>query len=311
MTESIYFQINRYSQPPLILFGTIGAIANQILFFSRRPLRSTSCSLYFRALSANDLIVLYLVVFPLWFTTQFGGDPSQKFDWYCKMKTYLSDSFYNLSPYFIVLACFDRLCTSSTNARLRKLATIRIAIFLIPAMTIFVFFAYFHVLIWYQLVHFPTISVCYSPNPIYNKAISLFALLFFCIIPPTLMIIFCCVTLILLRKQRRRIMPVNQTRLRQRDNQLLKMLIIYVLTHITCTVPFTVTFVTYVYTQAQSSQTLLNLFRLFSLLLNVNFAGSFYVYTLGTPFYRHELYNLLKAGRNRIIRPSTHVISAN
>jgi len=74
-------------------------------------------------------------------------------------------------------------------------------------------------------------------------------------------------------------MPVNQIRLRQRDNQLLKMLFIYVALNVTCTAPFSVTYV----------QLHVTLFRLFGLLLNVNFSTSFYAYTLGTPFYQREL----------------------
>jgi hypothetical protein len=311
MADSIYIQISRYSQPVLIIFGTIGALLNEILFFSRRQLRSTSCSLYFRALSANDFIVLYLVVLPLWYTSQFGDDPSSRFDWYCKIKTYLSDSFYTLSPYFIVLTCFDRLCTSSTNARLRKIATIRIAIFLISAITIFVFLAYSHIPIEYELLYFPTGSTCSSSNPIYTKILSLFLLLFLCIIPPILMIICCSVTIFLLRQRRRRIMPVNQARLRQRDNQLLKMLFIYVFVHIICTVPFTVTYVVLVFGPTQYSEIVVDLFSVSLLLLNANFATSFYIYTLCTPFYRHELYNLVRASRNRIIQLSTHILNVS
>jgi hypothetical protein len=33
MSDTIYFQFTRYSQPLLIIFGTIGAIFNRILFF--------------------------------------------------------------------------------------------------------------------------------------------------------------------------------------------------------------------------------------------------------------------------------------
>ncbi len=78
MSDAIYFQFKRYSQPPLIIFGTIGAVLNQILFFYRKSLRKSSCSLYFRALSANDILVLYTVVLPLWLSSQYRIDLSQK-----------------------------------------------------------------------------------------------------------------------------------------------------------------------------------------------------------------------------------------
>ena len=309
MADSLYVQVSRYSQPILILLGTAGALMNEILFFSRKTLRSTSCSLYFRALSINDLLVLYIVVLPLWYTSQFNRDPTRQFNWLCKLKTYLNNSCYTLSPYFIVLACFDRLCTSSTKARLRKIATIRSALVLIFSTTIFIFLAYFHVPIWYYLIRSSTTSSCSISNPAYTKVISLFLLVLLCILPPVLMIVFCCLTFILLRQQRSRVMPVNQRRLRQRDNQLLKMLSIYVLSHIICTVPFTVSYVVLVFSPTQVTPWMITFFQLSILLLNVNFSTSFYVYTLCTPFYRHELYNLFRYGRNRQIHPSTHVLS--
>jgi hypothetical protein len=309
MSDPIYFQFTRYTQPPLIIFGTIGAILNQILFFYRKPLRMSSCTLYFRALSANDLLVIYTVVLPLWLADQYNLDPSQNYNWYCKLKTYLTDSLYTLSPYLVVLACFDRLCTSSTNIQLRKIATIGIASYLIPAMIIFIFAMYFHIPIWYEVAPYLSISICYAPNPIYSKFVSLFILFFLCIIPPTLMVILCSITLMFLRQQRRRIMPVNQIRLRQRDNQLLKMLFIYVAFNVICNVPFAVTYVMLMFQQPRYVPMDITLFSLFGLLLNVNFATSFYAYTLGTPFYRHELSNLIQDFKRKLWRTNeVHII---
>ena len=293
MSDTLFFQFARYSQLPLILFGTIGAILNQILFFYRKPLRKSSCSLYFRVLSVNDLLVLYTVVLPLWLSNQFQIDFSQKYNWFCKVKTYFSDSLYTLSPYLIVLACFDRLCTSSTNVHLRKFATIRYATYLIPSMIALIFVSYSHVLIWYQLVPYQSIRICAAPNPIYSKFVAFFILLFLSTVPPVLMVILCSVTIILRRRQRRRIMPINRTRSRQRDNQLLKMLFIYVALHVICNAPFAVTYVMLMLEQPRYVLEHVVLFRLFALLLNMNFATSFYTYTLATPFYRHELYNLM------------------
>jgi hypothetical protein len=300
MSDALYFQFTRYSQPILIVFGTIGALLNQALFFYRKPLRMSSCSMYFRALSANDLLVIYIVILPLWLGNQFNMTPEKQYDWYCRLKTYITDCLYTVSPYLLVLACFDRLCTSSANARLRRFATIRVAFYLIPCMALFVFVAYFHVANWYQLVIYANVPYCTSPNPTYSKFIGLFILFFLCIIPPILMVTLCSITLMFFRQQRRRVMPVNQARLRQRDNQLLKMLLTYVAANLICTVPFAVTYVLLMFEQPRYLPLHVSLFRLFSLLLNVNFSTSFYAYTLGTPFYRHELYNLIQSIRGKL-----------
>jgi hypothetical protein len=293
--ETVYLQLNRYLIPATIILGTIGAVANQILFYFRKPLRTTSCALYFRALSGNDLIVLWFNMLSQWFETQFNISPMVQYGWYCKLYTYLNYTCYTLSPYFIVLACFDRLCTSSTNARLRKIATIRIATFLIPCMVILICIIYSFVLVWCELVPDPSYPYCAIINPIYSKFMAWSLLIFFCLIPPLLMIKFCIITFILLRQQRHRIMPVNQARLRHRDNQLLKMLFIYVTTNIVCIFPFTVTYFLQIYSSHNLSPLQDPLVELFVLLVNITYATSFYIYTLGTPFYRDELFSLLKS----------------
>jgi hypothetical protein len=302
MSDHVYTLISRYTQPALIVFGTIGALLNQILFYKRKSLRATSCSLYFRALSINDLLVLYVYVLAQWLVDQYGFDPMRNNDWYCKLKSYLNSGLYTTSPYLVVLACFDRLCTSSTNARLRRLASIRVASYLIPCTVLLVFVAYWHTPVWYQSIVTPTFAVCTVINPTYNRIIPMFLIIILGVLPPFLMLIFCSVTLYFLRLQRRRVMPVNFLRLRQRDNQLIKMLFIYVLSHSICTIPFTVTLALLVYHFGTSSSIVITLFRCFILLFNVNFATSFYIYTLGTPFYRREFYRLMQSIRKRFLQ---------
>lgn len=302
MADTIYYQVSRYSQPAIIILGSIGAIFNQILFFYRKPLRATSCSLYFRALSASDFLILYIYVFLQWLADQYGIDPTTKYNWYCKTKTFLQTSLYTLSPYLVVLACFDRLCTSSRSVRLRRLATIRVASIIIPCATIFVFATYSFMPILYKLAQLSTGPECNTYNPVYTKIYAVYLVIYLGVLPPCLMMIFCSVTLILLRQQRRQIMPINQTRFRRRDNQLLKMLFLYVASHLICTIPFSTLLLIAVYQLPSPSATTILLFRFSILLFNVNFATSFYIYTLGTPFYRNELCCLIKDIRNKIRR---------
>jgi hypothetical protein len=300
--DTVYLQLSRYIQPTVIILGTIGALINQALFHFRKPLRSTSCALYFRARSTNDLFVLWLVIFPQWLSTQFNIDPTTQYDWYCKIYTYLSYVLYTLSPYFVVLACFDRLCTSSPNARLRKIATKPIAHILARAMAILPLIVYCYVLIWCKLVSTPFAAYCGIINPIYGKLLAYSLLCLFSLLPPVLMIIFCTITVLFLRQQRHRIMPVNQARIRHRDNQLLKMLFIYVTSNIICTAPFTIVYFIAINFQGNVSSEASSMISMFIVLANMNYATSFYIYTLGTPFYRDELYKLCECVRKRLNR---------
>ena len=268
------------------------------MFYNRKSLRATSCSLYFRALSLNDLVVLYIFVLNQWLVEQRGIDPTVKATWYCKFKSFINTGLYTVSPYLVVLACFDRLCTSSTNVRLRRLASVRFASFLIPFTVVFVFVCYFHVLIWYEVILTPFFSICGVINATYSRVFPIFLIVFLGFLPPALMLIFCIITLILLRQQRRRIMPVNQNRVRQRDNQLIKMLFIYVMSHSICTLPFSISFLILIFHPGYYPTFIGLLFRCSILIFNLNFATSFYIYTMGTPFYRRELYSLMVTARN-------------
>jgi len=97
-------------------------------------------------------------------------------------------------------------------------------------------------------------------------------------------------------------MPVNQARIRHRDNQLLKMLFIYVTSNIICIAPFPVAYFIVINFQGNLSSAAVIVLEVFTLLANVNYATSFYIYTLCTPFYRDELCNLFKSVRQRFRR---------
>lgn len=292
--DDIGDQVQRYGQPIIIILGTIGAVLNQILFYSRKQLRSTSCALYFRAMSRNDLLVMWFVIFSQWLSNQFNIAPENQYDWYCKLSNYLTYIFYSVSPYILVLVCFDRLCTSSTNARLRRIATKRVASFIIPALIILLCLSYLHIPIWFKLYNIDSDLVSMARDAVYSNFLAAFLLFVFCFTPPILMVVLCSITFISLRQQRNRIMPVNQMRSRQRDTQLLKMLFIYVTWNIICIVPFSVTYFIYIQNDNRTSMTMGNLMQIFGTVIHLTYASSFYVYTLGTPFYRDELLSLLK-----------------
>lgn len=292
--ESVYRQLSRYLLPTLIAFGTVGALVNLVLFHRRKPLRANSCALYFRALSSNDLLVLWIVVFPQWLQDQFDFTLTGQYAWCCKLSTYFTYTLYTISPYFIVLACFDRLCTSSTHANLRRIATINIAYRLILAVVLILGVFQVYLLVGADIISTPYGSFCAISSPTINRVLTFSVALVFCFIPPMLMMIFCMITLVLLRHQRHRVMPVNQRRIRHRDRQLLKMLFIYVTCNIICIVPFTVAYFIQIYIDNNPSPLTNTLVGIFTILVNVAYATSFYIYTLGTPFYRDELVALVK-----------------
>jgi hypothetical protein len=303
MNENIYIQLSLYTQPILIIFGTIGALLNQILFRRTKSLRTASCSLYFRALSFNDLLVLYIIVFTQWLNDQFHFDPTIEYLWYCKIRTYAMYCLYAVSPYFIVLGCFDRLCRSSRNIQLRQIATLSMARQLIPLIIVLICIVYFHIPIQFNIIH----SKCIPLNISYFHFLAYFLLIFYCLLPPILMSIFCSWTFFLLHHRRRKQQVrynfkicSSQKYWRYRDYQLIKILLLYVTTNIICTLPFAIVFLINVYKENSDPQ-LSILVKCTILFANLNYCTSFYVYTLGTPLYRRELIYLIKSFRRRVV----------
>ncbi|CAF1047586.1 unnamed protein product [Rotaria sordida] len=299
MNEDIYIQWSFYIQPIIILFGTVGSLLNQILFHRRKSLRTASCSLYFRSLSINDLLVLYIIVLSQWLNDQFHFDLTIKYLWYCKIQTYTMYCSYAISPYFLVLGCFDRLCRTSRHIQLRHIATVNMARQIRQIIIILIFVIHGHILFQFNIIH----SMCTPINIFYFQFFAYFLLMFHSLLPPILMSIFCGCTLLLLYRRRQKQqhryglnIHSSHKRLRYRDYQLIKVLFLYVTTNILCTLPFAIVFLQYVYKYNSSPQ--LAIFVKFTVLLgNLNYCSSFYIYTLGTPLYRRELLHLIKTFR--------------
>ena len=299
---SLYLSLSCYIRPISIVLGVIGALLNLALFRFRKSLRANSCALYFRALSINDLCVLCYVIGSQWLSDQFDINPTTQYNWYCKLANYLTYPLYTLSPYLLVLACFDRLCTSSAHAKVRRLATMRAASILICSVTILIFLSQTYLIMGSQILTLPMHSFCTMSSDLYNQMLLFSVGILFCFLPPLLMILFSSLTYVSLRRQRNRIMPVNQARSRHRDTQLLKMLGIYVVWNIVCVAPFSITY----FIQLQKNDNLFPLgdpsVMICTILVNITYASSFYIYTLGTPFYREELWKMMSKCLRRIYR---------
>lgn len=303
MNENIYIQLSRYTQPILIILGTIGAVINQILFHRRKLIKKASCTIYLRALSINDLLALYLIVLTQWLNDQFHWSPANKYIWYCKIQMYATFTFYTLSPYYIVLVCIDRFCRASKCSLLHKIATPHKAHRIIMITIITVALVYIHIPFQYSLRN----SKCIPENFAYYHFLGYLILVFYSLSPPLLMSIFSSWTLILLSCHQKRHKRIYQTRIilsnqrrYHRNYQVMKILFLYVTTTIICTLPFSVLILLDTHRYHSRRQLLLYI-KISVLLCNVNHCTSFYIYTLGTPLYRRELVHLYQSFRRSIL----------
>lgn len=294
--EKIYGKFSFYSEPTLILFGTFGALLNQIVFQRRKLFRSSSCSFYFRVSSINDLFVLYLIVFPQWLDENFQINPLKENRWFCKIRSHLTFSLYAISPYCIVLACFDRFCRTSPKTQLRRLATLPIArrFMFLSISTIFI--VYFHVPLHYSIVD----SKCIPFNSSYSRFFAYFLSIFYSFLPPCLMSIFCAYTYRSLNDRLKIFQKTASKTKRRRATErcLMKLFFLYVLTNLICVLPFTIVFLNNIDKSRSDPQ--ISLFNKLSMLLvHMNYCTSFYFYTLSTPSYRRELFQFIRYGHGQ------------
>ena len=96
-----------YVPPVLLLMGTIGNALSAVIL-TRRPMRKYSTYFYLAALSAADLIVLYLGLLRLWIGELTGKDLIDHSDWSCKIITVVGYSVSDYSGWLIIAVTGER-----------------------------------------------------------------------------------------------------------------------------------------------------------------------------------------------------------
>lgn len=241
---------------------------------------------------------------------------------YCKMRIYLMQSTAMMYRWCFVLACFDRFALSSTNARLRSFATVRVARRVVAIIISVWIVLPVHTLIFYILKG----GNC-GPLGSYAEALyhSLFTTITGCVLPILFMVSF---TLLMYRnlvlKRQRRQQNIRETSARtnptvdvqqKRDQQALMMLLIQVVVYTILTVPL---MGFYFYSAISLGIPNKSPDRL-AIEKFVQFVGetmadcfpflSFYLYTLVSHTFRDELIKLLRPliKKFKCLDDNTHV----
>ncbi|CAF3258090.1 unnamed protein product [Rotaria sp. Silwood2] len=102
-----------------MIFETIDNILDLLIFTHRRLLWS-SCTLYFIAASINNILAIYLAILNRLLVDGFSINVGSLLLIICKLRIYFGYMVLALSPYFLMLACFDRYCLSSTSITRRS-----------------------------------------------------------------------------------------------------------------------------------------------------------------------------------------------
>ncbi len=277
-----------------IIFGTIGNALN-IFIFTRPVLLRASCTLYLLAGSIDNILVIYTSLLTTLLANGFSIDITITSNITCKTRYYFSYVFFALSPYFFILACFDRYCSSSASTARRAWCTKKLAKRLIIGAIVLACILYSHMAIFFELKTSGTTVICYTQPGIYDTFYRIFYLVVYCISPSVCMSLLCIKALFNIRIQANRIKPMlatgNET-LRRIDRRVIRVLFAQILTQVLCILPFAIINLLALFIDSTTVlYTFLN--QLFVLPLFVSHTTSFYFFTLTSRVYRKELLKLI------------------
>ncbi|CAF2895578.1 unnamed protein product [Rotaria sp. Silwood2] len=222
--------------PITISVGVVGNALN-IVILTRPVLRHHSCSRYFLALGFNNLLYCAFLMYSL-LVSAYQIYPQNSSLFWCKFLTYISNILALISPYFIVLASFDRFCASSTNAQLRNWSNPIVARWAILLMIIF-----------WALFHINTLALCdlrfddylgcsIRTKLVYNQIYVILQVILFNVVAPCLMGFFGMLTIFNTKKMR--FLPTVKASYRRTEGQLIRMLLVQVAAYVVLNMPFCV-----------------------------------------------------------------------
>ncbi|CAF1142494.1 unnamed protein product [Adineta ricciae] len=244
------FQRNlfKYVGPLLIGIGTTSCLLN-LLVFTQNTLRKNPCAIYLITVNSVNLMILYFIPLPIVFSSGYGVDPSGNNLVFCRLRFYLGFLLSSWESSCLILASIDRTLVTSSNALTRKRSTRRLAITSVICVGLFWTIFHVHALVYSQIFQYaPGYSVCYFTPGAYNTFITYYGLSLNGVIPPLFMLILGFWTVKNIRKVRHAtqhsgsqhsvVVAVGKPQiLESKDRQLIRMLLVEIVTYILCKTP--------------------------------------------------------------------------
>ena len=297
----------RYAGTFTVILGLIGNFLS-IIIFSRKALRSRSCSMYFLGLSLSDICVLIGYTFENLLFHGFGIQVLSN-AFMCKSIIFLIYASTDISNYFLMLAAIDRCILISyrtAHYRFCRKSTAQILIILI-----IVLFSLInsHFLVGFRLdANGSCLPVSQDYIHFYVHHYDSYIDIIKTVLIPFL-IIFICNTFIILHLSRKKhflsqITSRRRSRQRQeKDRQLTGFLLLTSILFVLLSLPSEINDVLRTNFTRQFQMTyacqLWTSTTIFILLHQINHASHFYVYTLTGPIFRNEFRKLLCYHRRR------------
>jgi hypothetical protein len=147
-----------------------------VIVFMKKNLRKSSCAIYFIALKFDNL--LFISSSLLFHTLSIGYDinPTSYNLNICHYNIYGAFTFESFSSTYLPFASIDRILVASTNARIRRFSTRRLALISIISATLFWSYFHTHTLFLTSTQVLPNYFICYLQPDIYRVLVGYYAL---------------------------------------------------------------------------------------------------------------------------------------
>ncbi|CAM4835616.1 unnamed protein product [Rotaria magnacalcarata] len=293
-------QVNIYVQPVYLSLAIFFNSLN-IRILSSRTLRSSPCTHYFIANAIFNIIYASLLC-PISFARGFS------IDWTlnpigCKMQTYFVFLSPILAKAMLVLASFDRYCSSSQLHRLSSQSTVRTARIIIIITTIS---ATIYEIPMFLMYYFnESTRTCFQDTNAFNNIYIFSQVTLYYIAAPLSMIVFGILTISNAKKQMARIGPnVNSGRGRRTESQLTRMLLLQVTVHLVLTVPFGIIYSMNSFDPSTKTAYIRAIRNIMLMWQECDYFSSFFLYILSGSAYRKEFMRILP-----FTKPGNHTTS--
>jgi len=148
------FYMTRIGLPICMTIGNIGC-AIGLFVFLQKSMRKNSCVLFLISYMITNLVYINFTILDV-VLSGYGIDYSIQSDAFCRIRMYISLVFSIIPTYLLVMASFDRMCISSSNAQTRLRMNQRFSLYAIGGISLF--WSLFHL----QAIFFSEIQLIYG-----------------------------------------------------------------------------------------------------------------------------------------------------
>ncbi|CAF0837267.1 unnamed protein product [Adineta ricciae] len=317
--NSVQSALTCYALPIILILGVFGNFVN-ILVFSQKHLRISSCAIYFISTSIFNILVMTFGIPSNIVIAYTAYDFASYSAAYCKLRSYLIHVLFMISRSAVALACIDRFALCSSNVRIRAFSQRSMAIKMVLIASIVWFVIPSHMIVYVD-IQMPNRRCGGSGN--YSYIYGLYAAIV-TTIPLIIMVVFSTLAIRSLKHIQFRVQPdprmngqtvPKNIRIQKRDVKLTLILIGEVIIYFCSTVSFPIYSIYAAITATVPKDTLRTAIESFmrynslNFLIYVNAASIFYIHLLASGAFRKEskqvLFRIFKNEENRNVWLST------